>query len=917
MRNHHSSGRARNGALIGLFFLLTTLFSTALVAPAGADTIPTTTSIGSSPSPSNEGQSVLFTATITGGVPDGVGTVDFTEDLDTNVLAGGDNVAVAGGQASFSTASLAHGSHQITAIYSGGTDVDSNDYTTSRGQVTHIVKRTPTMGLYSNPTSPSTYSQYVQFTAYVPDNACVAVISVCAQAAEQPQAFASPGAPTGNVEFLVDSTSKGSAPLSGGQTSFSTESLSAGSHMITAIFTSTDPTYNGNSDIIPFTVNKNSPSITTASSPDPSLVGQQVDITSHLTPEVVNNDAGVSGVVDSAEPLPPSGNVQFFDGTNSLGTSPVVDDFATFSTSALIIGPHTLTGRYLGDSNYNGIQSTDPHTVDQALTNTTVTSDNNPASPGEDVTFTAAVTVIDPGSGTPTGTVTFKDGSTVLGTAPISGGSAQLTADDLSLGHHNITAVYNGDVNNTPSTSEVLDQLIQVGTSTVVASNHNPSTPGQSVTFTATVTPTSPGTPTGTVSFYDGTTLLGSGTLSGAGVATFATSSLATGHHAISAVYPGDATYLGSTSPSIDQVVQGTATSTALASSRNPSTMFRPLTLTATVTGLGGNAVGTVTFFDGTTPIGTANVNAAGVATMVTKTLALGDHTLSARYDGSGSLLPSTSGPLVQNIGLGYLITTSDGQVVPFGTGKDFDLKGVLGLDGGEVAAKSLVKGAKLNAPIVGLATTPTGGGYYLLGGDGGIFTFGDAAFYGSTGNLKLNKPVVGMASTPTNLGYWLVASDGGIFTFGDAGFFGSTGNLKLNSPIVAVTPTPTGLGYWLVAADGGVFTFGDAAFFGSMGGTKINSPIVGIAATPSGNGYTLVAADGGIFTFGDAGFFGSMGGAKLNSPVIGLVATPTGLGYWLLAADGGVFSFGDAPFLGSGGGTSFGGKPIVGFGYA
>ena len=91
--------------------------------------------------------------------------------------------------------------------------------------------------------------------------------------------------------------------------------------------------------------------------------------------------------------------------------------------------------------------------------------------------------------------------------------------------------------------------------------------------------------------------------------------------------------------------------------------------------------------------------------------------------------------------------------------------------------------------------------------------------------------PLVGMAATPDGNGYWLVASDGGIFTFGDAPFFGSTGSLHLNKPVVAMAATPDGGGYWLVASDGGIFTFGDAQFYGSTGAIRLNRPIVGMAA--------------------------------------------------------------------------------------
>jgi SpoIID/LytB domain protein len=196
---------------------------------------------------------------------------------------------------------------------------------------------------------------------------------------------------------------------------------------------------------------------------------------------------------------------------------------------------------------------------------------------------------------------------------------------------------------------------------------------------------------------------------------------------------------------------------------------------------------------------------------------------------------------------------------------------------------------------------TPSGGvsGYWLVAGDGGIFTFGNAAFHGSTGGMRLNKPVVGMAPTPSGNGYWLVASDGGIFTFGDAPFRGSAGGLPLNRPVVGMASTPSGNGYWLVATDGGIFTYGDAPFLGSMGGTPLNKPVVGMAATPSGRGYWLVASDGGIFSFGDAAFHGSTGSLRLNRPIVGMAAGPPGGGYWLVAADGGVFTF-DVPFLGS-----------------
>jgi len=129
------------------------------------------------------------------------------------------------------------------------------------------------------------------------------------------------------------------------------------------------------------------------------------------------------------------------------------------------------------------------------------------------------------------------------------------------------------------------------------------------------------------------------------------------------------------------------------------------------------------------------------------------------------------------------------------------------------------MSGRSLNSSIVGLAATASGNGYWLVGSDGGIFNFGDAGFFGSTGALRLNAPIVGMAATASGQGYWLVASDGGIFSYGDAHFFGSTGSMRLNQPVVGIAAASSGLGYWLVASDGGVFTFGTAAFLGSATG--------------------------------------------------------------------------------------------------
>src|SRR5450759_2956255 len=215
-------------------------------------------------------------------------------------------------------------------------------------------------------------------------------------------------------------------------------------------------------------------------------------------------------------------------------------------------------------------------------------------------------------------------------------------------------------------------------------------------------------------------------------------------------------------------------------------------------------------------------------------------------------------------------------------------LTAVAGLNGHVGAASAALPsgaGVVLNAPIVDVASTPDGHGYWEGASDGGIFSFGDAQFYGSTGAIHLNQPIVAMKSTPDGGGYWEVASDGGIFSFGDAQFYGSTGAIHLNQPIVSMESTPDGGGYWIVASDGGVFAFGDAKFQGSASAMAPNSPVVGLASTSDGLGYWETATDGSVFAFGDAKFAGN---APNGQPVVGISAK--GTGYRTVASDGGIF---------------------------
>ena len=300
-----------------------------------------------------------------------------------------------------------------------------------------------------------------------------------------------------------------------------------------------------------------------------------------------------------------------------------------------MLGSHSITGVYSGDTNYiTSTSSILTQNVVASSSATALTSDINPSVFGQSVTFSATVTAVAPASGTPTGTVDFFDGATNLGTGTLDGsGIATLAVStlDVSGSPHSITADYSGDTNFATSTSTaVLQTVNQADTTTNLTSDTNPSVFGQSVTFTATVAPVSPGAgiPTGTVDFMDGATNIGNGTVDGNGTATFTTSALdvAGSPHSITAVYVGDTNFATSTSTAVSQTVNQADTSTTVTSDANPSALDQTVTFTATVgvTSPGnGTPTGTVEFFDGTTSLGTGTLT-SGQATVVTSSLAPG-----------------------------------------------------------------------------------------------------------------------------------------------------------------------------------------------------------------------------------------------------------------------------------------------------
>jgi hypothetical protein len=295
------------------------------------------------------------------------------------------------------------------------------------------------------------------------------------------------------------------------------------------------------------------------------------------------------------------------------------------------------------------------------------------------------------------------------------------------------------------------------------------------------------------------------------------------------------------------------------------------------------------------------------------------DRTLVETWNGvSWAFVPSPSpSPRPDTIGAIWLwglscaSATSCAAVGSYATSKGDQLTLVMSLDGTTWSIVASPNVRALLTAVVGMASTPSGGGYWLVDSAGDISTHGNAVNYGSMGGQTLNAPVTHIVATPDGKGYWLVAADGGTFSFGDAQFYGSMGGKQLNAPVVDIAPTPSGHGYWLVATDGGIFNFGDAGFSGSMGGQHLNQPVVGMAADAHTGGYWEVATDGGIFSF-NAPFYGSMGATALNKPVLSMASTLDGGGYWFAASDGGVFAFGDAAFHGSMGGQPLN-APVVG----
>ncbi len=394
--------------------------------------------------------------------------------------------------------------------------------------------------------------------------------------------------------------------------------------------------------------------------PAPNVFGQSVYFTATVTSDgtPVTGAATVTFILD--------GPTYTF-----IATDPVDSGVVTIVADTILAGTYyTFTSYYAGDATFApcggppvSYYPTALLVVNKADTTTTLDSAPNPSAFGETVTFTATVTVDPPGSGTPAGTVTFKDGAAAIGTGPLdASGVVTFTTCTLDVGLHSVTAEYGGDANFNGSTSAPLTQV--VGEAEVTVTLESAPSPesvfGQTVTLTATVNSTLCAgltiTPTGVVFFNDSGVTIGTAALNASGVATMTTFSLVAGEHPLTAVYAGDEYYKATESAPLTQTVNKANTSTTLSSSDTTPVFGQSLTFTATVTESetvltpgAGTPTGIVTFQDVftdaagtfTTTIGSGTLNGEGVAGFTISSLAVGQHTIIATYEGNANFSQS------------------------------------------------------------------------------------------------------------------------------------------------------------------------------------------------------------------------------------------------------------------------------------
>ncbi|MBZ5620376.1 MAG: Ig-like domain-containing protein [Acidobacteriia bacterium] len=548
------------------------------------------TALTVTPNPSPPRQTVTLTATVT--PTTATGAVTFFEAGTTNL----GQANLVNGIASIQISSFAVGTHSLTAVYGGSTSLSGS---TSPPVVLTVNKANTTTSLTTS-ANPAPSGQPLTLTATV-----------------------APSGATGQVQFRDGSAVIGAGTLTNGTATFTTSTLTSGAHSLTAAYLG-DTNFNASTSTpLTQTVSQGASSTNLQVSPNPAAIGQSVTM------------------IATVAPLAATGSVVFRDSGVAISNNvPLTNGAAIFTTSALQQGTHSLTATYSGDATFSGSTSA-PVVEVVGLGTTTTTLSALPLQSPFGQTVNLIVTVI-PSSAT--GTITFRDGSLILGTAPLINGTATASTSTLTVGAHFLTAAYGGDNTFNPSTSPpVTVQVSQASTTTVLTVSPTSSAPGQGVLLNARVTPAAA---SGTVTFRDGTTNIATVQVI-AGIAATTTSSLPTGNHTLTAVYSGDDNFIASTSNAVTASVGLTATTTALSVNPTNSAAGQTVTLTATVTPA--TATGSVTFQEGTTTLGTGPLN-SGTATFTTSGLAPGSHSLTAVYGGDNRFATSTSAPVTVTV---------------------------------------------------------------------------------------------------------------------------------------------------------------------------------------------------------------------------------------------------------------------------
>jgi hypothetical protein len=427
----------------------------------------------------------------------------------------------------------------------------------------------------------------------------------------------------------------------------------------------TQEQFTGNIDVVGNTVNTpldielvgiatvlNTTTTTLTSSPNPSGFGQSVSFTATVT-----TGAGTGTL---------TGTITFsVDGVN-VGTPVTLNaaGVAAYTTGNLTVGVHKVTASYSNDpTHFSSASAPLTQTVLEG-TITALSSNQNPADVGASVTFTATVTVPSGGGNVPPdGNVIFSDGATILGnTALNSQGVTSFTTSALANGLHSITATYLGNTNNQiqGSTSNVVNQDVQVPGKITLVSNPNPSAYGTPVTLIVAVAPTGAAAATGTVNILDGAQQIGTSALAvGTGQTSFTTSTLGVGTHSITAVYPGDLNYGPATSVPVAQVVNQAQTATTVTAVPSPGIAGGSVALTAVIKATVGVSApsGAVTFSSGVGTLGSAAVGASGTATLSTK-FAVGTYSIVATYAGDANDAGSGSAPTALTVQIATTATT-------------------------------------------------------------------------------------------------------------------------------------------------------------------------------------------------------------------------------------------------------------------